>query len=293
MPLIPFPKMLEDARAGGYAVAYFQAWNQESLEAILEAAEEEASPVILGFGGTVAEPEWFDRRGLEYFGALAEVAGKQSQVPVSLILNEVETPAQCARGIDLGFNVLMLDTSALSFQENLEATRKLVDMAHPKGVGVEAELGQLPEAGTHKEGSLTDPEQAVHFVKETGIDALAVSIGNVHGLTRGKAEIDFDRLQRINKATDAPLVIHGGTGFPDRAVERAISFGARKFNIGMILTQSYLHGLRKGMDQMKEAHTAQQAIGSRKKEDILFPAVTEVKNVVKRLVKLYGSAGKA
>ena len=292
MPLIPFKKILKDALRGRYAVGYFEAWNQESLEAVLAAAEETVSPVILGFGGMMAEPEWFNKQGLEYFAALGRVAAKKAKVPVCLILNEVDTLEQCVRGIDLGFNVVMMDTSALPFKDNVEATKKLVDIAHPKGVGVEAELGQLPTGSKTEVSSLTDPEEAVRFVRETGIDALAVSIGNVHLLTEGKAQIDFERLRRIREMTEVPLVIHGGTGFPENAVRRVIELGVCKFNIGTILKQSFLNGLKRGIAKTSEASNVQYTIGSRKNEDIQSEAVMEMVEVVKRYMKLYGCVGK-
>ena len=225
--LVPFNDLLSDAQAGGYAVGYFEAWDIYSLEAVLEAAESENAPVILGFGGVMMEPAWFDGGGLEMLGALGAVTAKRARVPVSFILNEVATYAQVVRGIQAGFNVVMLDTSDLPYSENVRLTKQVVETAHAVRVGVEAEVGELPDASGEmggRSGRLTDPDEAARFVSETGIDALAVSIGNVHTLTDGKATVDLERLKAIHQAVRVPLVIHGGTGFPEDAIadDRAV-----------------------------------------------------------------------
>ena len=229
--LIPYRDLLAEARAGGYAVGYFEAWDIYSLEAVLDAAEAEGKPIILGFGGVMMEPGWFEDRGMERLGALGLATAKSARVPVSLLLNEVSTFSQVVRGIQAGFNAVMLETSSLPFAENVRLTRKVVEVAHAAGVGVEGELGTLPDATGETDGhesSQTDPEEARRYVSETGIDALSVSIGNVHILTSGKAQIDLDRLAAIHKNVDIPLVIHGGTGFPEEAIPQALALGRRQ-----------------------------------------------------------------
>jgi ketose-bisphosphate aldolase len=248
--LIPFNQLLSDAQAGGYAVGYFEAWDLYSLEAVLEAAEAENAPVILGFGGVMMEPRWFDSGGLERLGALGLATARAARVPVSLILNEVTTFAQVVRGIQTGFNAVMLDTSDLPYHENVGLTQRIVEMAHAVGVGVEAEVGMLPDASGEMGGGagrLTDPDEAARFVSETGVDALAVSVGNVHTLTDGQADIDLERLAAIHQAVSLPLVIHGGTGFPEEAISQVIPLGVAKFNFGVVLKQAFLAGLTEAM----------------------------------------------
>ena len=287
--LIPFPQLLADARAGGYAVGYFEAWDQYSLEAVVEAAEQEQVPVIIGFGGVMMEPGWFDDGGIERLGALGHTVAHQIRVPCSFILNEAQTYAQIVRGIKAGFNAVMLDSSRMSFQENANLTCLIVETAHAVGVGVEAELGELPDASGEMgpvQGSLTDPEEAARFVRETGIDALSVSVGNVHILTRGKATVDWDRLAAIHKAVDIPLVIHGGTGFPDDGVARAIPLGVAKFNIGTILKQAFITGVAEAIASAPKQISAQQLIGSRKQTDILQQGKLRMKLEVIRRMRL-------
>ncbi len=270
--LIPYANLLAEARAGGYAVGYFEAWDIYSLEAVLDAAEAEGKPIILGFGGVMMEPGWFGDRGIERLGALGLATAKSARVPVSLLLNEVSTFSQVVRGIQAGFNAVMLETSSLSFAENVRLTRKVVEVAHAAGVGVEGELGTLPDGTGETDGhesSQTDPEEARRYVSETGIDALSVSIGNVHILTSGKAQINLDRLAAIHKKVDIPLVIHGGTGFPEEAIPQALALGVAKVNIGTLLKQAFFDGVTSAISSLSPTPSIQQVMGSRKETDIL------------------------
>jgi ketose-bisphosphate aldolase len=287
--LIPFNDLLADARAGGYAVGYFEAWDIYSLEAVLEAAEAENSPVILGFGGVMMEPVWFERGGLERLGALGLAAAKTARVPVSFILNEVATYAQVVRGIQAGFNVVMLDTSDLPYAENLRLTQQVAQTAHAVGMGVEAEIGELPDASGEMGGGagrMTDPDEAARFVDETGIDALAASIGNVHTLTDGKAVIDLERLEAIHKAVSVPLVIHGGTGFPEEAIADVIKLGVAKFNFGAVLKRAFLDGLREATAALPPTVAIHQVMGSRKEADVLQQGKERMRQEVCRRIRL-------
>jgi ketose-bisphosphate aldolase len=287
--LIPFNQLLSDAQAGGYAVGYFEAWDIYSLEAVLEAAEAENAPVILGFGGVMMEPKWFDGGGLERLGSLGLAAARSAKVPVSLILNEVTTFAQVVRGIQTGFNVVMLDTSDLPYRENVGLTRRIVEIAHAVGVGVEAEVGMLPDASGEMGGGvgrMTDPDEAARFVSETGIDALAVSVGNVHTLTDGQAVIDLERLAAIHRAVSLPLVIHGGTGFPEEAIPQVIPLGVAKFNFGVVLKQAFLAGLTEAVGALPSQVNAHQVMGSRKGADILQQGKLRMREEVARRIQL-------
>jgi ketose-bisphosphate aldolase len=290
--LVPFNDLLADAQAGGYAVGYFEAWDIYSLEAVLEAAEAEDSPVILGFGGVMMEPAWFDGGGLERLGALGLAATRTAKVPVSFILNEVTTFAQIVRGIRAGFNVVMLDTSELPYAENVRATRQVVHAAHAVGVGVEAEVGELPDASGEMGGGagrLTDPDEAARFVDETGIDTLAVSIGNVHTLTDGKATIDLDHLKAIHQAVPVPLVIHGGTGFPEEVISDVIELGVAKFNFGAVLKQAFLDGLKDAVAALPSSVAIHQVLGSRKNADVLEHGKARMRQEVSRRIRLMQS----
>ncbi len=288
--LVPFNDLMADALDGGYAVGYFEAWDTYSLEAVLAAAEAEDAPVILGFGGAVCNQEWLADRTLERLGALGLATARSAKVPVSFILNEVNRFSFVAQGIVAGFNVVMLDSSELPYAEHVRLTRQVVEMAHPVGVAVEAEVGMLPDASgqmsqdTH--GRLTDPQEAARFIEETGIDALGVSIGNVHTLTEGKANVDWERLEAIRDAVDIPLVIHGGTGFPDDAVARAISLGVAKFNVGVCLKEAFMEGLRTAIDTMSPDVSIHQLMGSRASADVLQVGKEHMQQEVVRRMRL-------
>lgn len=295
--LAPMRDMLQAALAGGYAIGYFEAWDQHSLEAVLEAAEESRSPVILGFGGELIDQRWYDGGGQRRLAALGVAAAAEATVPVSLLFNEVANLEQVRRGLAWGFNAVMLDTSELPFDENVAATRRVVEAAHALGADVEGEINRLPDASGTLGGpaapELTDPQQAARYVAETGVDALSISTGNVHILMEGEARIDLDHLARLRRAVEVPLVIHGGTGFPDHAVPRAIELGVAKFNVGSVMKQVFLDRLRQTIAALPARVNLQEAIGSRKAGDILQPAKDAVKAEVMRRMTLYGSAGRA
>ena len=297
MPLIPMRNLLASALAQKYVVGYFEAWDQYSLEAVLEAAEASRSPVILGFGGALMNQQWFDSGGLRRLAALGRATAESARVPVSLLLNEVATFEQIRLGLAWGFNAVMLRTCELPFEENITTTRRVCAAAHAIGADVEGECSRVPDAsgamGDRDASALTDPDAAARYVAETGVDALSVSIGNVHCLIDGEAQIQLDHLARLHEAVEAPLVVHGGTGFPDSAVPRVIELGVAKFNVGTVMKQLYLDGIRDALIAPPDSLNIQEAVGSRKAGDILQRGKERVKTEVMRRLAVYGSAGKA
>ena len=292
MPLVPFIDLLNDAQRGGYAVGYFEAWDSYSLEAVLEAAHLEHSPVILGFGCLLLDQAWLENGGIEIFGSLGRVVAGRSQVPVSLLLNEAHTLEHAVRGIDAGFTAVMLATS------DAETIAALTRIAHARDVAVEAELGSLPDGNPEGEidqshASLTDPDLAAAFVRATHVDALAVSIGNVHTLEGNMAQVDLDRLAEIQRTVGVPLVIHGGTGFPAGAVPAAIARGVAKFNVGTTLKRTLLEELSAGLRGLPEGASPHDLVGSHKSSDLLEVAKHRLVQKLRSLMRLYGSAGRA
>ncbi len=233
MPLVPLQQILAKARSDAYAVGYFEAWDACSLEAVLTAAEEESAPVILGFGAMMVDGKWLDSGGVEVLGAIGRRYAARSSVDVALIFNEAHSLDQAKRGIDAGFNAVMIDTHSWPTEDAIVAVKELCRVAHQSGAAVEGELGSPAEATAsgvdHSHASLTDPDEAARFVEDTGVDCLAVSVGNVHILMDQEASIDMERLHAIHKRVDVPLVIHGGTELPasgrgagDRAGRREV-----------------------------------------------------------------------
>lgn len=291
MVLVPMNDLLNNAKKNGYAVGYFESWNLESTQAVIDAAVETQSPVITGFGGYYG----VSLDSIKFYAAIGKAAANKVDAPVSLLFNEAKSLDQIIEAIRRGFNAVFLDTSGLPLNERIEKTRKVVEIAHSVRVSVEAELGELPSAekgvfeGKLDETMLTDPEEAASFVAKTGVDALAVSIGNIHLLHKEKAKIDLDRLNGIREAVDVPLVIHGGSGFPDHLVKETIRLGVCKFNVGTILVKSFVNGMKKatdiGMEQYKEAYVFLDAI--------YRSARSEMKNIVKKKMEQYGCIGRA
>ena len=297
MPILSMKTMMERALREGYGLGYFEAWDSYSLEAVLEAAEEERSPVILGFGGMMADPAWLDEGGVELLGAMGSVTAKRAHVPVCLLLNEAQTLEQAVRAIDAGFNAVMMDTSAWEWDKAVETVRHLAQIAHERNVTVEAELGRLPDATAEgiddSTAFKTDPEQAAAFVEATNADCLAVSFGNVHLLTAHYAPVDMQHLKAIHCRVPVPLVIHGGTSFPPEAIPEAIACGVAKFNVGTVLKQTFLQGVRDVMPDRGIRVNVHEVLGSHKETDFLTAGKTAMKTKVKELIRLYGSSQKA
>lgn len=293
MALVALSELLRRARAGGYAVGYFEAWDLLSLEAVAQAAEAEGSPVVLGFGGMMMEQGWLDRFGIEPLGACGRAVAERLAVPAALILNEVWEWEHAARGVACGFNAVMLNTCALPFERNLELTARLVELAHPRGVEVQAELGRLPSFGDSDPGELTDPEQARRFVAATGVDCLAVSVGNMHLRTDGAAGVDLGRLRAIRERVEVPLVIHGGSGLSPEAVGELIGEGVALFHVGTILKRRTWEATRAFVEGRSQPPDYQVLVGSRKSGDFLLPAREAVTQTVRGFMRGYGSSGKA
>jgi fructose/tagatose bisphosphate aldolase len=291
--LTPLSELLSAARAGGYAIGYFEAWDTYSLEAVAEAAEAERSPVVLGFGGMMMDQAWLDRFGIEPLGAYGRAIAERLSVPAALMLNEVYEWEHACRGVGAGFNVVMLNTCELPFERNVELTRRLVQFAHPRGVEVQAELGRLPSFGGDDPGEPTDPEQAREFVAATGVDCLAVSVGNVHLRTEGSSGIDWDRLRAIRRQVDIPQVIHGGSGLSDDTVTALITEGVALFHVGTVMKKRFLEATEASLAGRTGPPDYQALVGSRKATDFLLPGKAAVTASVRRLMRLYGSAGRA
>jgi fructose-bisphosphate aldolase, class II len=241
IPLLDMKTILEAASAGGYAVGAFNVVNLELLEAVIETAEAHRSPVIVSIG----EPH-FAYITLENVCLVIRDMAKRATVPVALYLDHGVTETGVLRSIQNGFTSVMFDGSQLSLQENIEQSRRIVEICHPVGVTVEAELGAV---GGDETGQIisqadpnlfTDPDIAAQFVNETGIDALAVAIGNAHGKYKGEPKLDFDRLARIRDAVTVPLALHGGSGISEEDFRKAIHLGIAKINFYTGLSQAAL-----------------------------------------------------
>lgn len=293
MPLVPMHELLADARRGGYAVCYCESWNLESLQAVVEAAEELRAPVIAGFnGGFLMHPARSRPEDLAFYAGMA-AAVRKARIPVSLILNESDDFAQIAAGIELGFNAVMVESHHLELDEYKALVQRVVALGQSKRVFVEGQIGELPTGwnGVKGDGSITDPLLAKSFVEETGIDALSVSIGNVHIMTQGKAAVNLEALRRIREVVQVPLVVHGGSGFPAQCAAEVISLGVSKFNFGTTLKQAYLRAVREKLAAYHEPMNPHPFLGMGGPEDVMAAGREAVKAKVKELIQQYGFAG--
>ncbi|MEM2609492.1 MAG: class II fructose-1,6-bisphosphate aldolase [Candidatus Bathyarchaeia archaeon] len=304
--LVTNKELLLAAQRGAYAVGAFNIQNLESLLAVVEAAMEEKSPVIVA-----VTPSAIKYGGLRYLATLVKTAAESASVPMSLHLDhgeDVETVQKC---LEAGFTSVMIDGSHLPFKENIALTRRVVELTHPKGVSVEGELGRLAgveeKTVEEREKVLTDPDEAKEFVRRTGVDALAVSIGTSHGAYKFKGEpkLDFERLRLIREKVDVPLVLHGASSVPQWIIEKATKYGAELTGAKGIPEDHIRKAIELGITKinidtdLRLAFTAtvREVLANSPKEfdprKILGPAKEAMKEVVKAKMRLFGSSGKA
>ncbi len=293
MPIVPMKKILKDAQEKKYAVGHFEAWDYGSLNATLKAAEEMKSAIIIGFGGRLFETSvGWDEVKLASFASMGKIMAQNSSIPTAFILNEVEDLEMMNKGMRLGFNSVMFDGSFLPLEENIKLTRKVVKEAAKKGIDVEGQVGRIPEKGEGiDKNSLTSPQEAAYFVEKTGVGALAISVGNIHMATDEESSINLGLLDEINKLIGVPLVMHGGTGFPDTLVKEAVNRGVYKFNVGTILKEVFVRKIRKTLEKEDLGKADfQELLGSSSQVDVFDKGYFAVKEVVKEKLKLYSSS---
>jgi fructose-bisphosphate aldolase class II len=284
MPLVSAHELLLKADQKGYAVGAFNANNMEIIQAIVEAAELEQSPVIMQ-----ASQGAINYAGLEYITQMVTIAAQQATIPVALHLDHGTDFPQVVRCIRSGFTSVMYDGSKLPLEENIALTRQVLAMSQPIGVSVEAELGKIggTEDNVHvdqREALFTDPEEARYFVEQTGVDSLAIAIGTAHGRYQGEPQLDFARLQKIKDLVKIPLVLHGSSGVPDDAVRQAIQLGICKVNIDTNIREAFVGEMRRIIEEKPDE------IDPRK---ILGPARQATVKIIREKIRVFGSSGQA
>lgn len=278
MSIVTLKEILQDAKAGQYGVGMFDVQNLEMAAAVIEAAEEERAPVILA----LAEVHAVNPAVLTDIGTIAMTAARRAKVPAAVHFDHGTSLENIVRVLHLGFSSVMFDGSMLPYEKNVEETSKVVWLSRLFGASVEAELGHVAGAeGESADGSdavYTDPGQARDFVERTGIDALAVSIGTVHGVYRSEPRLDMERLEKIRHEVTVPLVLHGGSGLSDEDFRNCISHGISKVNIYTEVVNAALnHNL-----QAQETYSGWLDMTKR-----------NMKQVVKDKIRVFGSSGKA
>lgn len=285
MPLVSMTDMLKKAQSEGYAVGQFNVNNLEYAQAILQAAEEEKSPVILG----VSEGAGRYMSGFKTVVKMVEGLFEDLKitVPVAIHLDHGSSFEKCKEAIDAGFTSVMIDASHHPFEENIATTSKVVEYAHSKGVSVEAELGTVggQEDDVVADGVIyADPKECEELVKRTGIDALAPALGSVHGPYKGEPNLGFKEMEEVKVATGVPLVLHGGTGIPTKDIQKAISLGTAKINVNTENQIASTARIREILDTDKEVYDPRKYLG---------PAREVIKATVIGKIREFGSAGKA
>lgn len=294
MPLESVPNMLQRARDGGYAIGYFESWNLESLQGVLDAAESTRSPVVIGFNGQfLASPARLAAERLVLYGALGRAAAEAASVPCGLIFNECPESEWTRRAVSAGFNLVMPSAEGVPAADYLAEVTELTALAHGQGVAVEAELGELPCATSANpdEGSLTDPDEAAAFVTATGVDLLAVSVGNVHVQLEGEKGLDVALTSHLaRRLLGVALVLHGGSGIAPDALQGAIAAGVTKVNFGTYLKQRYLDAARRVL--AVEHADPHDVLGRGGDADVMTAARLAVRDAVLERLPLLGCQGK-
>lgn len=283
MSLVTTKELLLDAQKNGYAVGAFNVENMEMVQAVVDAAEELHSPVILQ-----TTPSTVKYADLAYFLANAKVAADQATVPVVMHLDHGSSFELAMRAYRTGYTSIMIDGSHEEFEENIRVSKAVADACHPGGVPVEAELGKVGGKEDDLDGGegdpYTDPREALEFVKRTGIDSLAVAIGTAHGVYKGEPKLDLDRLSEIRAVVDIPLVLHGTSGVPDETVRECVKRGICKVNYATDLRIAFSKGVKAVMAENPDVFDPKKYNAAGRKE---------VKEYVKSKILVVGSNDKA
>jgi len=247
MPFTTTNEMLSAARSNGYAVAAFNCENTEMIQAVIAAGEEMKAPIIIQ-----TTPSTIGYASVEIFAAIGAVLARNSTIPVALHLDHGSTFDMAQDALRAGYTSIMIDGSRLPLEENIEITKKTVDLCAKAGIPVEGELGHVggKEDGAVSGGSAyTDPEEAVKFIKETGVSSLAIGVGTAHGVYTSKPVLNIELISVLRKSLAVPLVLHGSSGLEDAVIRNCIAHGICKVNIATDLRITYTQAVREFLKQ--------------------------------------------
>ncbi len=275
--------MLQAARQGGYCVGAFNLVDYLTTEAIVQAAEAKRSPVILQTSSATVK-----RFGIKNLVQMARMAAENSSVPVALHLDHGTDRKVISEAIREGYTSVMFDGSKYPLQENAARTREIVDEAHAHGLSVEGEIGVVAgvedDIVIHQDKAIyTTPDEALEFLRLSGVDFLAAAIGTAHGFYKVQPRLDIDTLRQLSHATECPMVVHGGTGLPDDVVRELVAAGAAKMNVSTQIKQTYIDGLYGYIESHRSEYNPLK---------VLDHARQELVAMIGRYMELFGSAGK-
>jgi ketose-bisphosphate aldolase len=276
--LVSLKDMLQKADTGRYGVGNFDVFNVEQLIGVMQAQQEMRAPLILAYG-----PPFEPYSPMRHFARLLRSYAEETDLPVAIHLDHANTLDEVKQAVEAGFTSVMIDASALPYEENIQKTREVVAYCSPLGIPVEAELGHVGAEGDSDPAAygLTDPSLAGEFVERTGIDALAVAIGNAHGVYKEKPWIRFDLLAAVRREVAVPLVLHGASGIPDEDIRRCTELGISKINIHTELLQSAMESIRRDIEAGSGYY------------DVFNHHVQAVRERTAEKMRLFGSEGKA
>lgn len=282
--LVSMIDMLNKAKEEKYAVGQFNINNLEWAQAVLQAAQENSSPIILG----VSEGATKYMGGAKVVAAMVNALMETMDitVPVALHLDHGSSYEKCQEAIDAGYTSVMIDGSHHPIDENIAMTKKVVEYAHERGVSVEGEVGTV---GGEEDGVIggiiyADLDECVRLVEEANIDALAAALGSVHGPYQGEPVLGFTEMEAISKATGIPLVLHGGSGIPEHQVKKAIELGHAKINVNTELQQQWTKAVREKLNTDEKVYDPRKIIG---------PGKEAIVKITKETMDMFGSSAKA
>jgi fructose-bisphosphate aldolase, class II len=284
MKFLTLAEILRPCVGQSWAVGAYDTCNLEITQAIVDASVADQAPAII-----MIYPHHTPQEAWPTLVRLIEAEVERTRIPATLVLDHAKTLDQIECALELGFSGVMIDASLAPLEENIALTRRAGDLAHARGVSVEAELGHVGQgqeivSADQQPAHFTRVDEAERFVKETGVDALAVSVGTLHGLYRGIPKLDFERLSQLRVVCQIPLVLHGGSDTPDQDLRQAIEIGIDKINIWTDVRLPFLRALR---DKLKDP------IGKLEVPEVLEAARLAATEVIQEKNQLLGSAGKA
>lgn len=291
--------MLSNASLADYAVGFFECWNLESLMAVADAAQATRSPVLMGFSGIyLPHPERSVKDSLSTYTVMGLDICENLSVPANLVFNESPHLEWIFKAIELGFGMVMFSDESQEVKNQKTTIKEIVELAHRSDVAVEGELISLPGMGGSLLNSpmdlrLTDPQQASEFIEETGVDVLAVNLGQIHLHGRREVRLHLDLLKKIMQEVDIPLAVHGASSICLDDIRSAIKIGIRKINLSSKIKQTYFEAMRQSCLSMSEEYNPYEVIGSGLQEDILVSGRLSMQKEVENWMTIFGSAGKA
>jgi len=299
MTISHFNELIAHAESEQYAIGYFESWNLESLMAVADAAEASESPVLLGFSGIhLPHPNRLRSEVLGVYSAMGLELARQLTIPCGLVFNESPNKDWVLDAIKQNFGLVMYSNERKSFGEQADMVKEIVEIAHHAGVAVEGEVDSLQGIDGNLDGipdatRMTKVDVAREFVEQTGVDAFAVNIGQMHLHGRHQVRLNLDLLGELRDALHVPLVLHGATSITEDDLREAIKFGIRKVNLGSVLKQTFFEAMQTAIEATRGDYNPYQVIGSGTSEDVLMAGRIALQSKVEHIMRMIGSAGKA